>query len=42
MTTKAVAYIFPPQTWIQVGGMDEGAELGALYLGPVEVRIKCA
>jgi hypothetical protein len=26
MTTKAVAYIFPPpQTWIQVGGMDAGA-----------------
>ena len=30
MTTKAVAYIFPPQTWIQVGGMDEGAESGHL------------
>jgi hypothetical protein len=34
MTTKAVAYIFPPQTWIQVGGMDEGAELGHVVSHP--------
>ena len=34
MTTKAVAYIFPPLTWIPVGGMDDGAELGHVVSHP--------